>query len=500
MLSLLLKQNELDSIHILASTIYNLNCSVDYIREHILNGKTTIKQNVTILNDTFTYLGYSDLKLSISNGQVTLVNFNHETHSNLLLFVSEYFVLDSPTYKSTLVLLHEKFAHKEALLNQVHISESYLSKIMKEINDYISPAGVSIISRKKEYIFDGPVENWVYIDFFTRIFFSVLSSPFLTPTSSDEASFDAQLNDLSDDTVKHDYLIQALNSFPKPVESYISDTDALEVLQLITQIHDCSLIFTDDYSFIPTERELYNLYIRLSSSTIDSTSQRHDICNALLQEHRQGSRNLLIKDTVLLVDTIFEFTYTNHQPQPHEYLELMYSLLFKQLQYRVCKANISALFDLAPSFFPKSEPHDDKINETIELFYTTKMNSLPLTQTTFKTMMTFKESITSELYTIIASGTATPIKLFIKMDYNPSQDFFIKKIITDTFSTDIIEFTLDIGAADLIISDHHLNLNHKAPLFYLIDSNSDSTLQALFMFIFNIMVNKKHVNVLATLK
>lgn len=97
MLPLLLKQNELDSIHILASAIYDLDSSVDYINEHILNGKTTIKQNITILNDTFSYLGYSDLKLTIANGKVSLNNFSHKAHSNLLLFVAEYFVLDSPT-------------------------------------------------------------------------------------------------------------------------------------------------------------------------------------------------------------------------------------------------------------------------------------------------------------------------------------------------------------------------------------------------------------------
>lgn len=393
--------------------------------------------------------------------------------------------------------MHEKKAHKETLLNQVHISESYLSKIMKEINDYLVPANVSIISRKKEYIFDGPLENWIYVDFFTRIFFSILSSPFLVSEELNNQASYTKAIDLSDDAEKHHLLLKSLNSFPEATESYIKDPEAFDVLQTVTACHDYSQTFDEEVTFSPSKKELYTLYIRLSSSTIDTSEQRQTICQTLIAEHQQS--NSLIQDTVTLVDNIFEAIYADRAPFTHEYFELMYSLLFKQLHYRVCRNNLSQLFDLAPSFAPKSAPLNDDITKKIQHFYSSKINSLPLSQATFKTITLFKESLSNELYTMIASNNETAIKVYIKMDYTPSQDFYIKKLIGETFSKDSLIFTSHISQADLIISDHHLNLQYQAPLFYLIDSNSENTLQALFSFIFKGIIDKKQATILGSL-
>lgn len=492
MLPLLLKQNELDSIHILASTIYQLNCSVPHINKYILNGKTTIKQNIAILNDTFDYLGYDDLKLSISSGKVILTNFDYSVHDNILLHVAEYFILDSPTYKTILVLQNEQHSHKDALLNQVHISESYLSKIMKEINDFLDPVNVAIISRKKEYIFDGPVANWIYIDFFARLFFSLLSSPFNLPLETDP--FEYLANDVSEQ--KHQLLVQALNSFPIPEEGYIGDPEALEVIQHILTINPSHLKWESTNALSEEQIVLYGLYIRLASSYIDNTAQRQAIGQSLIMMFNTGTNNSIINDTIKLVDHFYLQVYQTDQRFSDAYFETLYLVLLKQLKYRVTKTNIKTLFYLTPYFLPNFQPNYDEIGNRINHFYTNEINHLPLTHHTYKMINCFKHQLFHELYSIVNSEKSGTILIYVKMNYKLSQTFFIKKMLSQTFAADCLSFTKDITKADLIISDHHLINNHKAPLFYLVDSNSKEALNSLLTIIFKIITEKRYDSVL----
>lgn len=500
MIRLLLKQNELDSVYILGSAMYNLECSVDHITTNILNGKTTLKQNINILNQTFSHLGYADLKLGIFNGEVVLTNFDYKFHDNLLLKVCEYFLLDSPVYKALHVLLYEKKAYKESLLSQVHISESYLSKIMKEINEYIQPANVAIISRKKEYIFDGPITNWLYMDFFTRLFFSILESPFeIEPSVSISHSLKLA-SDISSDTNKHEFLLESLSSFPEPETGYITDTDTLELIELIINQNNYITHFDDNHSLNNQQLAMYNIYMRLASSSVDTPEQRKEISRSLIKLMENGTNNRLIHDTITLVNRFFSYTYKEERLFSDEYYESIYLILIKQIKYRLLGTNIEILFDVTPDFLPDYISNDDRIGQQLLDFSKNELNSIPLSNPTFKMIDCYKKSLFDELYTIVSSGSGTPVYVYVKMNYKLAQAYYVKKIMTETFSSDSLLFTKDINQADLVISDHHLNNSKNAPLFYLLDSNSSESLDLLFTFILKLIMTKKKENISKSLK
>lgn len=491
MIRLLLKQNELDSIYILGSAMYNLDCSVEYVTASILNGKTTLKQNINILNHTFSHLGFNDLKLTAYNGEITLTNFDYNTHDNLLLKVCEYFLLDSPAYKTLHVLLHEKEAHKETLLSQVHISESYLSKIMKEVNDYIEPANVAIISRKKEYIFNGPTTNWLYIDYFTRLFFSILASPFeIEPSVSISHSLKVA-TDISNDLKKHTLLVESLESFPEPENGFTQDLDTLELLRVLVKENNYLKNFNHDYNFSEQELLIYNLYIRLASSGADNSTHRRNISHHILALNKKGTENIIVRDTITLVDQFFGYTYKDDRQFSEEYYETIYLILIKQLKFRLLGTNIEDLFDVTPPFLPDYISNNDFIGQQILDFSQNKLATLPLSNPTFKMIDCFKKSLFDELYTIVSSGNGAPIHVYLKMNYKLAQAYYVKKIINETFSSDSLLFTQDIHSADLIISDHHFIFSDDTPLFYLLDSNSAESVDVLFSFILKLIMKKK---------
>lgn len=170
MLELLLKQNELDSIHLLQKMLYYKPCSLEMLEVNLLKDKTTIKRKIKDLNAIFKLIGYPNLTIVVKKGELLLVNFDSQQHNNLLIDICSFFITESPVAAVIKALLDYPNVSQEKILANIYISESYLNKIINKINHFLKPAQVIIISRKKNYYFSGPPINWLFINFLTRHF------------------------------------------------------------------------------------------------------------------------------------------------------------------------------------------------------------------------------------------------------------------------------------------------------------------------------------------
>lgn len=495
MLQLLLKQNEVESIYILGCALYEVNHTINEINDKILHHKTTINPNLTALNQIFDALGYDDLEISVSNSMVVLRNFDEHTHNILLLEVCRYLLLGSPTYKVMYFLLSEDKPTKENLLDTVHISESYLSKIMKQINQLLEKANVSIISRKKEYNFTGPLQNWIYINFFIRHLFTIMTSPYETELSQSEENFEYGSNE-----IKHHYLMQAFKNLPTKEATYFKDKDLIELLHLIKENHSF-LPEMDPAARLTEQNELlYNFYLRLSSSAIDSAQDRHNLSKQIIDLNNAGSNNRIISDTLTFSNKIITSIYNNEIDYGDKLYETIYIVLIKQIKYRILRSPIAQLFDLTPPFLPTYSANNNRLANSLTAFANDFHKSLALEDDTLTMVETYTVSLFNDLYNLLNTGDFEPLKIHIKMNYKIAQAYYIRQKITTIFSSEAVLFTASQTEADLIISDHHFTGDQPANLYYMLNSSSKDNLEKMLSYVLKLIITKKENTLAETIK
>lgn len=495
MLQLLLKQNEVESIYILGCALYELKNNLDEINNNILHNKTTINSNLTSLNQIFNSLGYKDLEISVSNSTVVLTNFDESIHNTLLLEVCRYYLLGSPTYKVIYFLLSEPNPTKEKLIDTVHISESYLSKIMKQINKLLEKANVSIVSRKKEYIFSGPLVNWIYINFFIRHLFSIMSSPFDIDNNVIEPEFEYGSNE-----IKHYYLMLSFNHPITQDAIYFKNPDLLEILHLLNDNHPFLREMDADIKLSEQNELLYSFFMRLSSSAIDSSKQRRKLSQTIIDLDKNGTDNRIIKDTMTFSNKIISSIYQKEEDYGDKLYETIYIVLLKQMKYRTLHSPIDQMFDLTPPFLPTYSANNNRLANSLTAFANDFHKSLSLEKDTLEMVETYTESLFNDLYNLLNTGAYEPLKIFIKMNYKIAQAYYLRQKITAIFSTEAVHFTSNQNEADFIISDHHFTGDQEANLYYMLNSSSKENLENLLNYILKLILNKKEDTISNQLK
>lgn len=479
MFKLLLKNNELESIYILSCAIYNAANSVTEIEDNILSGKKTIKSNLTFLNNLFTSLNYDDLSIIISKGVVKLDNFDSKKHGSLLLEVTRYCLHSSPSYRVFFNLLTNPTIMKDDLLENTHISDSYLNKIMKQIAAFFNESDLNIYSGKKAYVFEGPIVNWLYIFFFTSHVFTIVS---------DKHPEDDCLPLYGSDELKHNILVRVLQQpFADDDKRFFEDVDLMEMLDILIMSNDVLHKMDPTINLSKNKERLYALYIRLASSSFDAPTEYKRFTQLLLAHAEKSNPNPIIKETVDISKEFIKHISAEVTVNDDQFYETIYIIAIYQLKYRVLGRPIDRLFKFSPPFILNSRFTAEESLANLEIINESLKKDMRLSKESTNMLRHYHDSLFNDFHDIFDIKDSQPLKVYIKISYKITQTFYLKHKIQTVFSDQVITFTDKAYHADLIISDSYIS-SEKAIFYYMLNSNSPENIENLMHYILKLVI------------
>ena len=482
MLKLLLKKNEIESINILGSTLYGLDTSIPFIEKHILNNKSTVKHNLNYLNDIFILLNHKNIRMRLSNNKVILEGSYNDIHDNLLFDVSVFLILNSATYKVLAAFLTVSNPTNQFIVQHAHVSSSYLTKIIREINQTLEHTGLKIISRKQKLYVIGPTLTKLYFEYLLRRFLS-----FLNPTEQvklklknlESSIFSTASSDLKKETVS--CLYTTFDHTAKNTDDvYIQNVDIIQILDTFISVNDLSLKIPSNNKTITQERYLINLFLRLTTGEADNFEQRKEISQRLIIHNKNHPNNKIISD-IITIGKKFQIFSGSVDPKNKLLYEAIYLVTLKQVTSFLFDSHIEALFDFTPDFISQSITEHNQGIAIIDFTEKLKSDS-QLSHSTQKMIELYNDSLIGDLYSLLPKPNVT-LKISIDMSYQLAREYYLKKLILDLFSSDSIEFISKKEEADIIISDHIVNTSPDTSLFFLLDTNSSESIDLLFTFI-----------------
>lgn len=473
MLNLLLKPNEIDAIYILGQLVKRRQITIEELEAHLAKDKSTIRKKVDSLNESINSMGYCDLKITTTNGIISIQTPLIKTHSQLPVTLCEYYIKNSPTYKVIYFLLKHNTVSQELLLSNAHISESYLNKILKKINNALIPFQVTLCSRNKAYVFEGSISHWIHIVYYTRIFLSSIS-PTLLPDQQPPKGEDYL-------TTLHFHLQKSVAHFQlqfnQPLHFKPSHTDDL-LSYLINQKQ-----FTQDGTYQQKEEwYTYLFYSQLSLNFFDEGETRQIIVDKVCQTASTADCPLL-DDLLLIAGTLAQPCESNQA-----YQNTVYFLFTEYLKHHLFNPTIRSYFKTCDSnYLLDKVPNQNKLS----LLKATLLN-LPITQVTIDLLLANNCYVLSLLYLLNPTATShkSPITLFVTLDLGLPHLQSLKDKINAIFSEDTVAFVSSPSQASLIISDYYWNTHQFNGLFYLLESTSTKDISALSRYILE-LVNKK---------
>lgn len=477
MLNLLLKKNEVESSLILGSVIYGFDSSIPFIEENILNHKSTIKHNLIFLNKIFKSLGYEDVKMRILNNRVIIEGASEEIHNNLFFKTTAYLMSQSASAIFFATFFATKHPSKQYIIQNSFISESYLSKLLFEINNYIEPMGLQFISRKQQLKIVGDPLTALYFIFSMRQYLSFMSDDY--SEALPETLFKTTASNIDHTHVTS--LYAAFDHFEVPGDKkLITDSDALEILNLLVDVNNVSnQLPAYENSF--TQKDLIaNLFLRLAASEVDNVEDRQAFSLALIDLDTNGSNNALLKDS-LRISQLFYQRFQTEFEEADTLNDILYIVVIKQLEQVCLTSQIDSYFEKAPDFITKLANQSKGLTEVKE--FINEISTLDYeTEATREMLTSESQMIEDELYGLIPYSPE-PLLIFIELGYQLARTHYLKKTILLQFSSHAVQFTNNKQAADLIISDRLKEAPENVAFFYIVNTNLKETLDVMMSFI-----------------
>ncbi|QIL46805.1 hypothetical protein G7081_06850 [Vagococcus coleopterorum] len=485
MLKLLLKKNELESIHLLGSTLYGLDTTVSFVEQHMLKSKVTVKHDISFLNTLFEDLGYPETKMRIVNNEILIENLTDDIHNNLMFEACAYLVDNSPTYKVFSAFLAELHPHKEFVLAYSNVSDSYLTKIVKEMNLFLADMDLQIASRKQRYKLIGPPLNALYFEFLLR-----QSLTFLTATEEIESPVDYE--EIESDSIVEPKITTSLYATLESVtpfeNNFTDDSHVLEIMSHLMTVNDISPLIHSSVTPIEQNKMLINLFLRITGSQVDTVEQRREFGKELIKLNKVDQSNYMIDDSIYIAGIFATRFSKNDAEKETMFYEALYVIIIKQLMFNLMKTNVEKLFNPTPDFLTQFQRKTPKQSEMAD-FAKTIFECDAVSDLTKEMLTNYKYRFKSDLFSIIPQSTPH-IKVHIDMSYHLSREYYLKKKIKRIFSDDAISFSNTRENVDIIVSDRISNIPDGTAFFFLLNPNSTQSVELMMSFIMSEYLKK----------
>lgn len=486
MLDLLVKKNEYNQIVVLGSALSNKKKTVPDIQEQLTISKSSFNRYLNNLNHDLTLFFDEKLELVSDGYHLTLVNPTNQSNHNVFMATLKFYINQSTTFKILLMLSYQNPLEVETILNELHISYSYLNKLIKEINQYMWRTSVSLTQRQKMLSLEGPELNVVVFIIGLKLAlwrFDPTHDVLLEVTKGDyyyESTHLSHLNTLQ--TNRLAYVAQTILDQPLSGSKIdITDSEVNELLLILTSYKN--VIKAEGHPYSDTELLFLNLLTRILCPKIDSLDDRIALAKLFLKVS-----NSITKDALNLLDFIRTELFPKIQLDSDDYYHYVYQSIMSFLYLRLLDYNFTDLFtlqtDRVHGFYISDQPELNKIKQNLSL-------RIPFVSDKNKLIFVQNHSLfTSGIYTALRETKATTLNLFIDFKYQISFELYLKKRLEQLFSKDIICYLDNINHADIIITDFFIETPKDKSGFIFVDTNSITAMEDLMVKLTKIYTQK----------
>lgn len=381
----------------------------------------------------------------------------------------------STTYEVIQTLLKNPTISKDELIATIHISESYLNKILKKMNDALAPANMTISSKNKFYHFEGSIANWIHLIYYSHIFFSEISSD--TPQENNIA------RKASDPFVMYQHLlIKTMTPFIDSSKLMVSHGENfMSALIDIIEKEEDILVNKDDKNY---PKLLYYFFSCMTYNFFQHATQRKLMSGKIIAAFDSHASHFFIRETMFITNSI----YHHKDKRADSYFEMVYFCFMKQLEFSLLDPTIQTIFMTTDKYTKK----DKLIIEENFSAFKIKILTLKLSPHT-KDMLTANDnSILKQLYLLQANETAQtkPLNIFFSLNAGLSFLLYLKYKIVNFFSADAIQFIQTYHHADIIVADHYWNTHDSQGVLYLVNPQVTSHIDNLLDFILKQLIQK----------
>lgn len=481
MLQTMIKKNEYKQVLILS-----LLCSQNHVSKLTINNKLqlntiTFARYIRNINHDLNDL-FPQKNIIIHNNPDVLILQNPEklSEAQILNALSTHYLLQSNSYRTLKYLLFKNKHHTALLIDDLNISQSYLNKLVKQINDFLQPTTVKIIQRNKHIFLEGPETHIIYLEYLLRHYIEKIDTLPCTCThdfpSLAEVAYDHDLSNLNNiqrarmSTLHHTF--KKRHHLLKNIT--LEDQEVRDVLTQIVDYHD--LLDSKRLSDYLTEdsRLFVNLLARITSSQLEDQPTKVAIGKRLM-----ALQTPLLKDVSYFIEELrlkFIPSMTTSSP---EYAELIYIAIVHLLYIRIFNYDFKKL--LKTKNTPQSVEH--QISQPIyhEICQYFKDSSLfnQLTPINQLAITNNCDIFIDACYTAVRSYRQATVTISFDFMNQLSFEYFLERRLRTVFNSTMLIFTDDSEEADILVTDHILPVNHQTTLFLFTNPNLSTVLNEL---------------------
>lgn len=479
MIHLLLKRNEVRTLQLLLSLAYQPTQSVDKIESEIFTKKASLNHPISQINAMADEFGYGSNFCYIEDSIVNLSDKNRQHSLNVLHGLCLKYIQQSFFYKIISYFEFGAEPSKNQITEELHISESYLMKIISQINVFLNPTNIAIHSRKKKFSFTNSPPQWIYLNLLLHRFLFFV--PDLPPHNNKFSTSYFQLENFNNSYQywSPKFIETELEALPN--ERFTSFKIDAEIKQLLLALHmsyqGCDLLTEE-----PSNRDLFiTLYkIILCETDITHPKLAASFINNAETLVNDQQPNTLLKDARLITSTLFnEFNLERYLNTDFE-AKVTFDLILKILKIAIFEENLDLPFKINPIFFNTQLESNIAKNQDFNRFIDKLVADPTLSSTSISTLTKYREDIIEDWYCFINSTIRSQLTIAITIEGKQSQKLLLKNQISHTFSSKQVAFVNDLTSADVIISDQLFRIPPTKSNHFFLVNTSDNTQEDLF--------------------
>ena len=485
----------------LAIFIYIVNeksTSIEKIAASLQLPKRAIKDAIiktnTSLNSLFSIEG---LIISNYKGEISIAEDYRGEALSLFYQLKLHYLKQSIKFNYVLLLIKQFKVSKETLLRELYISESYLSRITKELNEYLLDKGILITCDEDGFFFSGR-EFLIRLFMFTTLMdaYQTIEWPFEEYSMEHfvESIPKRLLQNPQQHTlhIKHSFaiLLMIIQIRSQNHAHFITkfDPQVMELFKLVNDTLDLdsfdehNYLETADVEIIESEKQALSFFTVLYFSDFIDRQKKVDLGWTFF--HTDNRMSIISRQLTQRFDQILSLALYADEIAIYNYYLTLFQILYFFLGNNYEK--YLELFFPVPQFH--LQIHKEKNQSLIK-----KIEGLVdevVTDTWIKQTPSLEKLLVNFLLGLSKATIKPKVYVYTQMNKDFTAIYFIRRRLLNIFNNNNIIFTYNYQEADIIITDTmQENVMEKA-IFYVGSVFDAGEWQKLLMIIQRIYFDK----------
>lgn len=488
MFNFILKKNEMKQLEILAALSGNfIHTKTDLDKALEMVPASSFRYIRRINEDLAKNPELAGVSIEQTGNILTYKQPIHIKTVNVIRSLAEYYLSESTAYKLLILLKQSQSVTFTELTLKLNISDSYLHKLLKEINTLFEPAHISLRQRHKQLIWHGPKANILFMKYYVLYFTQIFDVPFPEKISAPplESKFKFEhLNQLETDRLTNfAYLLKKNQALFASVS--IENPTCRTILEIVME--DANLLSQypefDDWSL---DSQLFlNFFLRSITSNIDTLDSKVALAKKLIERNDPFTQTL-----TQLVTTIFE-TFVPYFPTTSDpfYIYLL-DAHFEMLYTMLLGTNLKTYFKMKTGPFTDSQASPE-LAEIRDYFADPKhFEWMPVAD--YHHLNQHQPFFVSSTYSMIRTLKQPTISILLDFIYQPGFKLLAHYKLISVFSPETIKFVDDPKEADLIVTDYAVSTPPDSHLYIFLDVNSKHAFNNLCESVLKIISHRAH--------